>query len=290
MNKADFKNYIDLIDERLLEIVNEFTISEVLRDSIVYSIKAGGKRLRPLIVLLILADLEKDYLQGLDMACAIEMIHTYSLIHDDLPAMDDDDYRRGQLTNHLVFGEAIAILAGDALLTESFNVIANSKDINDSKKVRLIQILATRAGANGMVGGQALDILFVNKEITFEEVQLIHHKKTKDLIESSIFAGALLAEILDEKLNQIQEISYNLGIAFQVQDDLLDVLKDQNTLGKTPGSDEKNQKSTFPKILGLDRALGFYFDLRSKTLNLIADLFGKKELYKLVEGILYERF
>lgn len=290
MNSNYFTEHIKKIDERLLTLVSEFTVSQTLQESIVYSITAGGKRLRPLIVLLMLDDLGQDYNTSIDIACAIEMIHTYSLIHDDLPAMDDDEYRRGKLTNHIVFGEAIAILAGDALLTESFNVIANCNDIDDVKKVRIIQILSSRAGANGMVAGQALDILSADKKITFEEVKLIHHKKTKDLIEAALFIGALLGNILDDNLKAMQEISNNLGLAFQVQDDLLDVLKGQIDIGKAPGSDEKNQKSTFPKILGLDNSKSYYFDLRNKTLNLISDLFGKRNLYVLIERILHERF
>ena len=169
-------NYIDLINNRLIEIVKKFTVSQILQDSILYSITAGGKRLRPLIVLSILADLEKDIPKGLDSACAIEMIHTYSLIHDDLPSMDDDDYRRGMKTNHLVFGEGIAILAGDGLLTESFNVIASDNNLTDHQKVQIISILSSRAGANGMVGGQALDLSSVNKDLNLDEVSLIHLK------------------------------------------------------------------------------------------------------------------
>lgn len=290
MNSISFEHYIKQIDERLLNIVGQFNVSQELQDSIVYSITAGGKRLRPLIVLLILEDLGQDYTVALDVACAIEMIHTYSLIHDDLPSMDDDDYRRGKLTNHIVFGEAMAILAGDALLTESFNVIANCQTIDNDKKLRAIQILGTRAGANGMVAGQALDIISVDENTSFEDVKLIHHKKTKELIESALFIGALLADILDDNIDIMQEIANNLGLAFQVQDDLLDLLKDKIEIGKTPGSDEKNQKSTFPKVLGLEMSKDFYFDLRSKTLNLISDLFGKKNLYVLIERILHERF
>lgn len=283
-------NYIDLINNRLIEIVKKFTVSQILQDSILYSITAGGKRLRPLIVLSILADLEKDIPKGLDSACAIEMIHTYSLIHDDLPSMDDDDYRRGMKTNHLVFGEGIAILTGDGLLTESFNVIASDNNLTDYQKVQIISILSSRAGANGMVGGQALDLSSVNKDLNLDEVSLIHLKKTKELIEASILIGSLLAGIYPEKEEQLTELAHNLGLAFQVQDDLLDVLVTKDEIGKSPGSDEKNNKATFVKSLGIKEAKRTYYKLRTKSLNITKELFDKKLLYQLIERILHDRF
>lgn len=285
-----FDYYIGLINNRLEQIVTNFSISKDLQESILYSIKAGGKRLRPLIVLLMLADTNNDINIGLDSACAIEMIHTYSLIHDDLPAMDNDDYRRGVKTNHLVFGEGMAILAGDALLTEAFNVIASDNYLNDSQKVHIISILASRAGANGMVGGQALDIMSTGQKLSFEKLNLMHLKKTKELIEASVLIGGLLSNIYPSKQELLLKHAYNLGLSFQIQDDIQDYLEStDNSLANT-SSDIKNQKSTYVSNFGMTKTLEIYFNLREETLKIAKELFDQKLLYSLIARVLHDRF
>ena len=219
-----------------------------------YSVMAGGKRLRPILVIAGAEAVGGTLATVVPAACALELIHTYSLIHDDLPAMDDDDYRRGRLTNHKVFGEAIAILAGDALLTLAFRLVAdNTALVNDARVLRdVVAELADAAGTSGMVGGQVVDIESEGKAITAETLEYIHRHKTAALIRASLRVGALLAGGDGKAVAAIGEAGSDLGLAFQIVDDILDVEGSLEELGKTAGSDERKQKATYPALHGLE--------------------------------------
>jgi geranylgeranyl diphosphate synthase type II len=227
-----------------------------------YSLDAGGKRLRPILALAA-AEAAADPGTGeraielaMPAACAIELIHTYSLIHDDLPAMDDDSLRRGQPTNHVVFGEGIAILAGDGLLTEAFALLSNEPREAQfaSRKLRTLQTIAAAAGASGMVGGQAIDLLAVGSASTFtrESLRDMHARKTGALIRAAAVAGAVMGGASDKVIDAVAAYGDHLGIAFQIVDDILDVEGDAGKLGKTAGKDAKAGKPTYPSIYGLD--------------------------------------
>ncbi len=226
------------------------TIPEKLQESIRYSLLAGGKRIRPVLVIATVEALGGDIELAMPAACAIEMIHTYSLIHDDLPAMDNDDYRRGKLTNHKVYDEATAILAGDALLTEAFGLFA-SEAIPAKVSNSIIQEAVRYAGARGMIAGQILDLASENKQISLQQLEEIHRRKTGDLITFAVRTGARIAGASEHELAALTKFAYGLGLAFQIQDDILDVVGDQTMIGKPVGSDEGNNKATYPAILGL---------------------------------------
>ncbi|UZJ80704.1 polyprenyl synthetase family protein [Fictibacillus sp. KU28468] len=254
----DIQHYLQgkrqLINDHLPSFLAEKSIPSLLKDSMLYSLQAGGKRLRPILTLAVLDAFGKNSEAGIEAACALEMVHTYSLIHDDLPCMDDDDYRRGKPTNHKTFGEATAILAGDALLTFSFQMIAGSSTYTPEQKVALLTILSEASGAEGMVAGQAVDMESENQELTIEELQSIHERKTGRLLEASVLFGAVLADADAEEFEHLGVFSRHLGIAFQIQDDILDVTGDSQLMGKQAGSDEHNYKSTYPKLLTLEGA------------------------------------
>lgn len=251
-------NYIkrnkELIDKELQQSLQSLSIPNRLKDSMLYSIEAGGKRLRPILMLASFEAFKNEIEKVISTACALEMIHTYSLIHDDLPAMDDDDLRRGKLTNHKMFDEATAILAGDGLLTYSFEIIANDPLLTEQEKVEIIKLLAKASGPSGMVAGQILDMESEEKFISLEQLEQVHRLKTGELISFAIHAGAYLGGATKEQLQHLQTYSSYLGLIFQVQDDILDVTGDQDKLGKPLGSDEGNQKSTYPKLLGIEGA------------------------------------
>ncbi|KXH87488.1 polyprenyl synthetase family protein [Sporosarcina sp. HYO08] len=245
---------LPLIDEKLHTVLDGVNLSKTLKESMAYSINAGGKRIRPLLVLATLKDLQADSKDALAVAGAIELIHTYSLIHDDLPSMDDDDYRRGKLTNHKVFGEAVAVLAGDALQALAFQMLSELKETNPADALRLMHLLGTASGAAGMVGGQMLDLEGEQKKLSLSELEQIHIHKTGALLSFCIEAGAILAGLESEKAENLKEYAYHIGLAFQIQDDILDVTATTEQLGKTAGSDTASEKSTYPALLGLDGA------------------------------------
>ena len=257
--KANLLDYIDNYKEKIEKeyqrYLKKLDIPTQLKESMLYSLEAGGKRLRPVLLLASYEVYDHDIQKVLSSAIALEMIHTYSLIHDDLPAMDDDDYRRGKLTNHKVFNEATAILAGDALLTYSFELIANDPLLNDKEKVTIISGLSSCSGPKGMVGGQILDMEAEDKPVSLEAMEQIHTLKTGELLKFAIYTGAYLGKATDVQLKHLTDFAYYLGLIFQVQDDILDVTGEQDKLGKPVGSDEQNKKSTYPKLLGLDGAI-----------------------------------
>lgn len=243
-----------IVENKMINYLNELNAPASLKESMLYSISAGGKRLRPILALAVVESFQKDPQTVLDAACAIEFVHTYSLIHDDLPSMDNDDYRRGKPTSHKVFGEAQAILAGDALLTESFALITDNKYLDADQKVRLLSVLSRAAGAEGMVGGQVEDLEGENKDLSLKELESIHEKKTGKMLECSVLSGGIAAGASEEELLSLQLYARHIGIAFQIQDDILDITGSQDQLGKPIGSDEANHKTTYPKLLGLEGA------------------------------------
>jgi len=230
-----------------------------LREAMDYSLLAGGKRLRPILVLAAaeaVAGSEAASGRAIDFACAVEMIHTYSLIHDDLPAMDNDDYRRGRPTNHKIFGDAMAILAGDGLLTHAFHVVsrAAARGVATERVLAVVSELSAYAGLTGMVGGQVSDMLGEQGITSLEQLEHIHLRKTSDLISFSLRAGGHASEADERQLKALGTFGRNVGLAFQIQDDILDLTGTEEKLGKPVKSDERQQKVTYPYLIGLDES------------------------------------
>ena len=242
------------IENYLLTRIEEIpNISTRLKEAMLYASSSGGKRIRPLLVLLI-SHLEKVELQKvLPVAASLEMIHTYSLIHDDLPGMDNDDYRRGKLTVHKQFDEATAILAGDALLTLAFEELSQCQ-LSDAKKVRAIQVLGSASGASGMITGQMRDIASEHQEITLEKLKQIHADKTGQLLLAAIRLGLLVLDDETPYEEALLKFGVHFGLAFQIQNDLQDVCWDSEKTGKITGQDAALEKNTYPSILGIDGA------------------------------------
>ena len=232
-------------------------IAPRLVESILYSVHAGGKRIRPLLLLELLEAFHAPILEAhFQVAAALEMIHTGSLIHDDLPAMDNDDYRRGQLTNHKKFGEDLAILAGDSLFLDAFGCVAEA-DLPASIRVQLIALLSDASGTAGMVAGQVLDMEGEGASLTLDQLQVIHANKTGRLLAYPFQAAGILLELEPAVATLLEEIGLHLGLAFQIRDDILDVTADFASLGKTPQKDLQAEKSTYPALLGLDGAQAY---------------------------------
>ena len=248
------RQYKSQIEQQLPAYIESLQAPQTIKEAMLYSLQAGGKRIRPLLLLSTLQAFQKPVHIGLPTACALEMIHTYSLIHDDLPSMDNDDLRRGKPTNHKVFGEANAILAGDALLTYAFQVVADDEVISPDVKVRLISELAKAAGPEGMVGGQVADLEGEGKTISLQQLEYIHRHKTGKLLQYSVRAGAILGEATEQQLTLLTTFADHLGLAFQIRDDILDIEGDEQKIGKKVGSDIENDKSTYPSLLTLDGA------------------------------------
>lgn len=248
------EKHLTLVEDELLRFLHAHTNDAKLTESMAYSIHAGGKRIRPLLLLTVYDAFQEEMHLGVyQTAAALEMIHTYSLIHDDLPAMDDDDLRRGKPTNHKVFGEAMAILAGDGLLTLAFQLLANS-EVPAAQRLTLLAALAEASGTEGMVAGQAADVQGEEQQLSLEELMHIHARKTGKLIEYAAIAGGVLANQPAEILTLLERMAQHLGLAFQIRDDLLDVISTADSLGKNTGRDAALGKSTYPALLGVDGA------------------------------------
>ena len=263
VNWMNFKVEMSQKTEKIEKVLEKYLPKEegyqkTVIEAMNYSVKAGGKKLRPMLM-------EETYKlfggNGMEIEpfmAAIEMIHTYSLVHDDLPAMDNDDYRRGRKTTHIVYGEAMGILAGDGLLNYAFETALKAFEMNtDSVRVaKALSILAKKAGIYGMIGGQTADIEAENigEEVTQEHILFIHEHKTAALIQASMMIGAVLAGATEEQVEIVEKAAYDIGVAFQIQDDILDVTSTLETLGKPVGSDEKNNKTTYVTIKGLETA------------------------------------
>ena len=253
--KELWKKRQELIEAALAEeLAKTPVLDATLRASMEYSLMAGGKRLRPILLMAAADAVGADGTKFLSVACALEMIHTYSLIHDDLPAMDDDALRRGKATNHVVYGDGIAILAGDALLTLAFTVILRQKDVPAETLLRVVDEISRAAGAEGMVGGQALDLEAENRQITMEELRSVHRGKTGALFCAALRSGAILAGATEEQLEALTSYADHFGLAFQITDDILDVIGSAEEIGKPVGSDEKNNKSTYVSLTSLPEA------------------------------------
>lgn len=268
------ENIIEMINQNIITILNTYQNSTI-KEAMHYSLMAGGKRTRPLMMLAVIDSYNLDYKRYLNVASAIEMIHTYSLIHDDLPAMDNDDLRRGNLTCHKKFDEAIAILAGDCLLNEAVSVIIKT-DIDNDLKIKILKCLYNASGLNGMIYGQQLDMEFENKQANIEELNTIHHYKTGALISSSLMLGALIAN--ENDIECWEKIGYKIGLAFQIQDDILDVIGDSKLLGKNIGSDELNNKSTYVSLMGIEASQNKVNQLFDEAIQLINSLKINQEL------------
>lgn len=228
---------------------------EQLYESMRYSLLGGGKRLRPILSLIACELCGGTEAQAMPTACALEMVHTMSLIHDDLPAMDDDDYRRGKYTNHKVFGEDMAILAGDALLAGAFQLVAEETvGVEPGRLVQVLGRLGKAAGAAGLVGGQVVDLASEGEDISLETLEYIHAHKTGALLEVSVVSGALLAGADQEMVDRLTRYGRCFGLAFQIRDDLLDITATQAELGKTAGKDVRDRKATYPRLLGVEES------------------------------------
>ncbi len=267
------KEHQRLINEALKRYVPLFTdYAARVTEAMHYSLFAGGKRLRPILLLAgarAVGGNVKDYIPA---ACALECIHTYSLIHDDLPAMDDDDLRRGKPTCHKAFDEATAILAGDGLLTYAFELLTHPDllaKVSPERVVKVIRIIAKAAGISGMVGGQMADLLAESRLVTPEELDFIHRSKTGALITASVLSGAVLAGASPEEEKALEEYGLAIGQAFQIVDDLLDITGDEKVIGKPVGSDQKKGKATYPGIFGIERSRKKACELVEKALSAI---------------------
>ncbi len=266
--KEYLKNTTEEIDSHLKKHMSFHNVElKKLYEAMEYSLLSGGKRLRPALALATCELFEQPRSNALPAACAIEMIHTYSLIHDDLPCMDDDTYRRGKLTNHKVFGEAMAVLAGDALLTFAFQIMIEGlkeKKVKASTILNCIHELSLAAGPSGMVGGQSLDLLWENADLEKEKIEAIHSKKTGALLSASIKIGGMIGGASNKELIILDNYGRKLGLAFQIVDDLLDIEGDKKNMGKSPGSDIQRGIRTYPQIAGIQKA-------RNKAAELIGE-------------------
>ena len=287
MNKQE---KLALVESALEEFYGDQQLAANLREAVLYSIHAGGKRIRPYLLLEVLESLQVPItIAHAQVAAALEMIHTGSLIHDDLPAMDDDDFRRGRLTNHKKFGEALAILAGDALFLDPYALIAQA-DLPNEIKIDLIASLSLSSGSMGMVAGQVLDMEGEGKHINLEELQTIHANKTGKLLAFPFQAAGVIAGLDENLQKQLKTVGELIGLAFQVRDDILDVTASFEEIGKTPQKDLQAEKSTYPALLGLDEAKVFCnrtLNQANEKLDVISQLvdFDKEPIVKIVESL-----
>jgi geranylgeranyl diphosphate synthase, type II len=247
-------------------------IPPILRRAIEYNIKNGGKRFRPVLCLLVAISLGKDYRILLPTACAIEFIHTYSLIHDDLPSMDNDDFRRGKPSCHKKFGEDIAILTGDALFAEAFNIILKYQIAEDNVKLRVLKEISGAAGAEGMAGGQVVDVYFTGKKISRKKLEYMDRNKTGKLITASVRCSAILCNVSENYLNKYTEYSENIGLAFQITDDIIDIESGKNLTGKTSGKDKIQGKNTFPDIWGIEKSKKIAQEKIEKAISIVESM------------------
>ncbi len=290
---TDIKEYVnqqaEIISNRLDFLLSENVFSTVL-EAMKYSVSNGGKRIRPILAIEFARACNGDVDTALDFGCAVEMIHTYSLIHDDLPCMDNDDMRRGKPSCHIAFGEDNALLAGDALLTEAFLALTNPRNIPEKNIVRAVSYLSAFAGINGMVGGQVLDLQFEETKPTVDEILKMYSLKTCGLIKAACVLGCLASnEYNEEKIKSAINYAENLGIAFQIQDDILDIEGDAVALGKPVGSDEKNDKSTIVKYFGVEKSKELVREYTHKAISSLSVFNTDTEILKQLSFMLVDR-
>jgi len=277
--KAEWKKRADLVEKGLLrELKKVPAYDETLEKAMEYSLMAGGKRLRPVLLMAAADAVGKDGAAFLTTGCAIEMIHTYSLIHDDLPAMDNDDYRRGKPTNHKVFGDGIAVLAGDALLTLAFEVMLRQEGAAPETLVTVVSEMSRAAGPYGMVGGQVLDLEGEGRRLDLAALRKIHMGKTGALFCAAIRSGAILAGAKEEELAALTLYAERFGLAFQITDDILDVTGDEAAIGKPVGSDVRNEKATYVTLTSLEEAKKLAEDAVNEAVAAL-DIFGERAAF-----------
>lgn len=293
MNRIDPKEYESLIQNRLgLYVPEEKLIQAALFRAMRYSLLAGGKRIRPVLVLEFCGLCGGDQWAALPFACAVEMIHTYSLIHDDLPCMDDDDLRRGRPSNHVVFGEAQALLAGDSLLTMAFETMLSPESIQAVGAERAAEaagVLARASGAYGMAGGQAIDLEFEGQEISFDVLRKMDECKTGELIRAACEMGCVLGGAVEAQKEAANLYAKSIGLAFQIVDDILDVTGDTATLGKPAGSDAENDKNTYVSELGIEKAKQTVEELTRTAVSALSVFEGDTEYLRSLALRLAER-
>ena len=273
-----------IVESSLIELLGNYRgkYPEKLAEAMEYAVMNGGKRIRPILMYMICDLFEKNNCKSYDkikeIAAALEFIHCYSLVHDDLPAMDNDDYRRGKLTVHKKYNEAIGVLVGDALLTEAFGIIANSKSLGDKNKVEIISKLSEYAGFFGMVGGQFVDMQSENKKVEIDTLKYIHAHKTGKLLTAAIELPMIALDIESEKREKMVEYSKLLGIAFQIKDDILDIEGNFEEIGKK-SNDMENEKTTYPSIFGLNESKRLLQEYLEKARKIIIDDFNGNQLF-----------
>ena len=277
-----------IIDKNLIFFATACkNLPALLKKSILYSIKNGGKRFRPVLCLLTASSLGGNYEDAMPAACALEFIHTYSLIHDDLPSIDNDDFRRGKLTCHKVFGEDIAILTGDALFAEAFNIILKYQAGSPDVRIRLLEEIAHASGAEGMVAGQVIDVFYTGKKISKKMLECMHNKKTAKLITASVRCGAIIAGANENIMEKLTFYAECIGLAFQITDDILDIESTIEVSGKTAGKDAAQNKNTFPSMYGIKKSKEIAVQKIEEAIDAINGIDIKKDnLVNLAEFIL----
>ncbi len=274
MVENTLKNYLDMIEDYINNSIEKSCYDEeIVADAMRYSLQNGGKRIRPVLVLEFCRLCSGDVAKALPFAVAIEMIHTYSLIHDDLPCMDDDDMRRGKPSCHKKFGEEYALLAGDGLLTLAFETLTKA-DVTDRQKVSAVKALSTHAGYQGMIGGQTVDLMSEGKEASLDRLKIMDNLKTGKLIDCAALLGCIAADANEEKTNSALKFTSGLGLAFQIVDDILDVTSTEEKLGKPIGSDSEKAKSTYVSLLGTEKSKKYAEELTKEALESL-ECFGK---------------
>lgn len=280
MLKEYLKIKANAVEKTMKDYLEELKYPQVISEGMKYAVLNGGKRLRPVLLLMTLELLGEDTNLGLPTASAIEMIHSYSLVHDDLPALDNDDYRRGNLTVHKKFGEAEAILIGDSLLTYAFYILASkNKNLSPDKIVKIIEKIGSASGIQGMIGGQMIDIESEGKKVDLPTLQYIHTHKTGKLIRVPVETALIIAGADEETTNVLVEYADLIGLAFQIKDDILDVEGDFEKLGKPINSDVNNEKSTYPSIFGMEKSKEMLAEKIEKAKKIINNKFGDKGIY-----------
>ena len=285
MLKKYLKEKKELVEKTIENYLGEFSYPFQIAEGMRYAVLNGGKRIRPILILMTLDILEKDEKLGLPSGVGLEMIHSYSLVHDDLPALDNDDYRRGKLTTHKKFGEAEGILIGDSLLTHAFNVLTEKNEglISDKKIVEIVKLTSSYAGINGMIGGQMVDVESEGKKINMETLKYIHKNKTGKLLRLPIEIGCVIGDAPKEIRKKLEEYADLIGLAFQIKDDILDIEGDFEKLGKPVGSDAELEKSTYPSLIGMEESKKYLDEIVEKAKNIIRENFSCERGKLLIE-------
>lgn len=283
-----FKEYLEkgknLVENGIGEYLSELKYPEVIAQGMSYAVLNGGKRLRPILLFMTLDILNCNPEKGIATASAIEMIHSYSLVHDDLPALDNDDYRRGKLTTHKKFGEAEGILIGDALLTHAFYVLTEkNKHLSAEKIVEIVRLTSEYAGINGMIGGQMVDIASEGKAIDVDTLRYMHTNKTGKLLKLPVESACIIGDASEQEKQSLIRYSELVGLAFQIKDDILDIEGDFETIGKPVGSDAEHHKSTYPAILGLEESKKLLHKTVEEAKSILIKQFGEEKSMLLVE-------